>query len=194
MEKRAVDKFFEKFVLFPCNSSSSSGFLEQLPMLFEEVQTEGRVGLRWAVRAASFASLNNEQGNEELERKASVCYGKALEALGDSLRNKEEAVSDYTLMTVVMLDLFEVSISPPPLILLFPNQHHRPYSYKTPPTDVAHTPKEWLKSCVCAVLTRYTPRAAGLYTDSRTTACSSNNSLSIPRQQFLRNRKICCRV
>ncbi|TVY14836.1 hypothetical protein LARI1_G007600, partial [Lachnellula arida] len=88
VEKRAVDKFFEKFVLFPCNSSSSSGFLEQLPMLFEEVQTEGRE-------------------NEELERKASVCYGKALEALGDTLRNKEEAVSDYTLMTVVMLDLFE---------------------------------------------------------------------------------------
>ncbi|TVY34667.1 hypothetical protein LOCC1_G008709 [Lachnellula occidentalis] len=107
VEKRAVDKFFEKFVLFPCNSSSSSGFLEQLPVLFEEVQTEGRVALRWAVRAASFASLNSEQGNKELERKASVCYGKALEALSESLRNKEEAVSDYTLMTVVMLDLFE---------------------------------------------------------------------------------------
>jgi hypothetical protein len=113
VEKRAVDKFFEKFVLFPCNSASSSGFLEQLPMLFEEVQTEGRIALRWAVRAVSFASLSNEveKGNEELGRKASVCYGKALEALGETLRNKEESVSDYTLMTVVVLDLFEVCIS-----------------------------------------------------------------------------------
>ncbi|TVY85287.1 hypothetical protein LSUE1_G001291 [Lachnellula suecica] len=107
VEKRAVDKFFEKFVMFPCNSASSSGFLEQLPCLFEEVQTEGRVALRWAVRAVSFASLGHEQGSEELGRKATVCYGKALEALGDTLRNKAEAVSDYTLMTIVVLDLFE---------------------------------------------------------------------------------------
>jgi len=108
VEKRAVDKFFEKFVLFPCNSGSSSGFLEQLPCLFEEVQTEGRVALRWAVRAVSFASLSNEQGSEELGRKAHVCYGKALESLGQTLKNKEERVSDYTLMTIVVLDLFEV--------------------------------------------------------------------------------------
>jgi hypothetical protein len=139
VEKRAVDKFFEKFVLFPCNSGSSSGFLEQLPCLFEEVQTEGRVALRWAVRAVSFASLSNEQGSEELGRKAHVCYGKALEALGATLRNKEESVSDYTLMTVVVLDLFEV-LPPfqPPIILA--NGPNRRYTFKTQQPR-AHTQK-----------------------------------------------------
>lgn len=107
-EKAIVNKFFEKFVMFPCGSGSSSGFLELLPCLFEEVQTEGRLALRWAVRAVSFASLGNEQGNDELRRKASQCYGKALEAMSETLKSKDEAVSDYTLMTVVVLDLFEV--------------------------------------------------------------------------------------
>ncbi|KAH8671868.1 hypothetical protein BGZ60DRAFT_527315 [Tricladium varicosporioides] len=113
-EERAISTFFEKFVMYPCKESSSPGFLELLPCLFEEVQREGRLALRWAVKAVSYASLaaslpssteENEVGQVRL--KANDCYGRALAALGETLRDKEESVSDYTLMTIVVLDLFE---------------------------------------------------------------------------------------
>ncbi|KAH6668940.1 hypothetical protein B0J14DRAFT_657948 [Halenospora varia] len=113
-EERAVSSFFEKFVMYPCKESSSPGFLELLPCLFEEVQREGRLALRWAVKAVSYASLaaSLPATIEEVEvgkvrLKANECYGRALAALGETLRDKEERVSDYTLMTVVVLDLFE---------------------------------------------------------------------------------------
>jgi hypothetical protein len=104
-----VSEFFEKYVMYPCNNGSSHGFLEHLPSLFEEVKTEGRVALRWAVRAAAYASVSNDQGNKALIDNALQCYGLALAALGESLAEIHAAPDDYTLMTVVVLDLFEVS-------------------------------------------------------------------------------------
>jgi hypothetical protein len=107
-EDQAVSQFFEKFVMYPCNSGSSPGFLEHLPTLFIEVKMEGRMALRWAVRAASYASLSSDQNNAALRAKALSCYGKALSALGESLADPNTAPDGFTLMTVVILDLFEV--------------------------------------------------------------------------------------
>jgi hypothetical protein len=108
-EDQAVSEFFEKYVMYPCNNGSSPGFLEHLPTLFEEVKTGGRLALRWAVRAAAYASASNGQGNVALGNNALQCYGLALSALGESLADPRTAPDDYTLMTVVVLDLFEVS-------------------------------------------------------------------------------------
>ena len=94
--------------MYPCDNSSSPGFLEHLPCLFEEVKTEGKSALRWAVRAAAHASLSNDQGNTTLSNIALRCYGRALSALGESLADTQAVPDDYTLMTVVVLDLFEV--------------------------------------------------------------------------------------
>lgn len=110
-EDRAVSEFFEKYVMYPCNDSSSPGFLEYLPCLFEEVKTKGRQGrqaLRWAVRAAAYASISNDQDNYLLGNKALECYGLALSALAQSLKDPGVKPDDYILMTVVVLDLFEV--------------------------------------------------------------------------------------
>jgi hypothetical protein len=109
VEDQAVSQFFEKYVMYPCNNGSSPGFLEYLPCLFEEVKVEGRLALRWAVRAAAYASLSNDQDNAALGNKALQCYGLALSALGESLADPKEAPDDYTLMTIVVLDIFEVS-------------------------------------------------------------------------------------
>lgn len=106
-QDQAVDMFFEKFVMYPCNENSTPGFLEHLPSLFKDIKKEGRVALRWAVRAAAYASLSNEQENALLYNKALQCYGLSLSNLGESLKNPETKPDDYILMTVVILDLFE---------------------------------------------------------------------------------------
>ncbi len=41
--------------MYPCNQTSSPGFLEHLPCMFKEVNIEGRYALRWAVQAAGYA-------------------------------------------------------------------------------------------------------------------------------------------
>ena len=106
-EEQAVDNFMEKYVIYPCNQTSSPGFLEHLPCMFQEVNVNGRYALRWAVRAAAYADLSKDQDNDMLARKALQCYGMALSALGDSLATSRKAPDDYDLMTVVVLDIFE---------------------------------------------------------------------------------------
>lgn len=109
-EDHAVSQFFEKYVMYPCNNGSSPGFLEHLPSLFKDINVEGRVALRWAVRAAAYGNLSNDQNNVNLGDKALECYGQALSALSEALADPKVRPDDYTLMTVVVLDLFEVSI------------------------------------------------------------------------------------
>ena len=109
LEDQAVSSFFDNFVIYPCNDSSSPGFLEHLPGLFKEVRTEGRFALRWAVQAAGYASLSKDRDDGALGNKALQYYGRALSALGKSLADPNTAPDDYVLMTVVVLDLFEVN-------------------------------------------------------------------------------------
>ena len=98
--------------MYPCNNGSSPGFLEHLPSLYVDGNfIEGRKALRWAVRAASYASLSNEQNSPALGNKALECYGLALSALGESLSKPSSVPSDYDLMTIVVLDIFEVVFS-----------------------------------------------------------------------------------
>jgi hypothetical protein len=108
-DDQVVSEFFEKFVMYPCNNGSSPGFLEHLPSLFKESPVEGRLALRFAVRAAAYAGLSNKSDDVAMGNKALECYGQALRALGKAIADPERALDDYTLMTVVMLDLFEVS-------------------------------------------------------------------------------------
>jgi len=109
VEEQTVDQFMESYVLYPCNQTSSTGFLEHLPCMFKEVNVNGRHALRWAVRAAAYADASRDQEGYVLAGKALECYGMALEALGESLSTPGREPDDYDLMTVVVLDIFEVS-------------------------------------------------------------------------------------
>jgi hypothetical protein len=111
-DDQAVSAFFEKFVMYPCNVGSSEGFLEHLPCMFDEVNVGNRIALRWAVRAAAYASLCRDRKNDTLQKKSMQCYGLALSALSESLIKNKDPPDDYILMTVVVLDLFEVSPEP----------------------------------------------------------------------------------
>jgi hypothetical protein len=151
-EKLITDTFFERYVIPPCTSNSTPGFLEYLPMLFEEVPIPGRTSLRHAVRAASYASLaasllDRPEDQSQIRRYADTYYGHALRSLGEMLGSEkdEEKVSDYALMTIVVLDLFEVCLlleySCKVLVLSF----NRQFFYLVQ-IDTAHIPKEWHKS------------------------------------------------
>ncbi|XXG99392.1 hypothetical protein Hte_005729 [Hypoxylon texense] len=106
-ENEVVDRFMDKYVIYPCNETSSPGFLEHLPCLFKDVNVEGRFALRWAVRAAAYADLSKAQNSNALVSKAFHCYGMSLSALGESLSTTGKVPDDYDLMTTVMLDIFE---------------------------------------------------------------------------------------
>ncbi|OAA64744.1 Zn(2)-C6 fungal-type DNA-binding domain protein [Niveomyces insectorum RCEF 264] len=113
VEDQAVDLFLDKYVLYPCNQTSSPGFLEHLPSMFKEVDNiHGRHALRWSVRAAAYADVSKGQDSDALARKALQCYGMALTALGESLARPGKEPDDYDLMTVVMLDMFETLYIP----------------------------------------------------------------------------------
>ncbi|KAK8080414.1 hypothetical protein PG997_008232 [Apiospora hydei] len=111
-EDRAVEQFMDKYVLYPCNETSSPGFLEHLPSLFKEVNIEGRYALRWAVRAAAYAEVARDSEGSHVAQKALHCYGEALSALGESLAEPGKTPDDYDLMTIVVLDLFEALFLP----------------------------------------------------------------------------------
>lgn len=111
-EDEAVDRFIDKYVMYPCAETSSPGFLEHLPCLFKDVNVEGRFALRWAVRAAAYADLAKAQNNDGFINKAFRCYGMSLSALGESLSSSGKTPDDYDLMTAVMLDIFEVCANP----------------------------------------------------------------------------------
>ena len=111
VEDIAVDQFFEKYVMYPCNQGSTPGFLEHLPSLFREFRNEGRLALRSAVRAAAYASLSKGQDSAALGTKALECYGQSLSALGDALKDTTKSPDDFSLMTVVILDIFEVYLN-----------------------------------------------------------------------------------
>ena len=84
-EDQAVASFMDKFVMYPCTSSSTPGFLEHLPCLFKEVNVAGRYALRYAVQAASFADLSKNDISGEMAKRALESYGLAFRGLGKSL-------------------------------------------------------------------------------------------------------------
>ncbi|CAK7206193.1 hypothetical protein SEUCBS139899_008979 [Sporothrix eucalyptigena] len=112
-EDQAVHLFLDKYVLYPCNQTSTPGFLEHLPSMFKEVDNiSGRHALRWSVQAAAYADLSKQEDSKQLARKALHCYGMALKALGESLAAPGKQPDDYDLMTVVILDMFETLYKP----------------------------------------------------------------------------------
>jgi hypothetical protein len=101
----------DNYVIYPCNESSSSGFLEHLPGLFKEVNVNGRYALRWAVQATALADYSvGRVDSQEIAGQALEYYSQSLSALGKSLAKKGKQPDDHDLMTVVILDIFEVRV------------------------------------------------------------------------------------
>mgnify|MGYP005989502151 CR=1 FL=1 len=110
-EDPTVSKFMDNYVIYPCTETSNAGFLEHLPSLFKEVNVEGRFALRYAVQAAAYGDVSRQRQSSEDAKKALEYYGNALAALSTSLSEKSKVPDDYDLMTVVLLDIFEVIVA-----------------------------------------------------------------------------------
>lgn len=110
-EDPTVSKFMDNYVIYPCTETSNAGFLEHLPSLFKEVNVEGRFALRYAVQAAAYGDVSRQRQSSEDAKKAMEYYGDALAALSKSLSEKGKVPDDYDLMTVVLLDIFEVIVT-----------------------------------------------------------------------------------
>jgi hypothetical protein len=76
--------------------------------MFQEANVTTRSALRFAVRAVAYADAVAQQDTDGARDMALVWYGRALESLGEALKAGTE-VDDHVLMTIVVLDLFEVS-------------------------------------------------------------------------------------
>ncbi|KAF2630814.1 hypothetical protein BU25DRAFT_334528 [Macroventuria anomochaeta] len=63
--------------------------------------------LRCSVHAASLAGLANSTKNSVIMAKAHAAYGSALRMTNNALRVKETAVKDTTLVSVIMLGMYE---------------------------------------------------------------------------------------
>lgn len=165
LEEQAVDQFMDRYVLYACNQTSSPGFLEHLPCMFKEVNIGGRYALRWAVQAAAYADVAKDQGDNALACKALHCYGMALGALGESLSTPGKVPDDYDLMTVVMLDVFEVGFTIRDTLQIIPLTDG--FRHYMPPTksEEDHMFKEWHKFSGCGEATWSIARAAGVYFD-----------------------------
>jgi hypothetical protein len=105
-----AQQFFDCFVVYPCNSGSSLGFLEHLPSLFKESNVKHRYALRYAVLAAAHASMIANTGDKTSKEQAFRYYGLALSALSESLKGAITERDDHILMAIVVLDIFEVVI------------------------------------------------------------------------------------
>ena len=108
-EDPTVSKFMDNYVIYPCTESSNVGFLEHLPSLFKEVNVQGRFALRYAVQAAAYGDVSRQKQSSQDAKRAMEYYGSALASLSKSLSEKGKIPDDYDLMTVVLLDIFEVT-------------------------------------------------------------------------------------
>ena len=59
--------------------------------------------------ATSLAALANKSGMQQLHTESRIQYGRALQALQISLRDKHIATDDHTLMSIMLLQKYEVS-------------------------------------------------------------------------------------
>ena len=112
-ESRATDEILWRYLNTANDHFSSVAFLQHLPCMFEEANIPGRYALRFAVQAASLADVGQAHHNEHMKTRALECYGLCLSALAKSLRMPGKIPDDYDLMSIVILDLFEVCVDSP---------------------------------------------------------------------------------
>ncbi|KAK4497691.1 hypothetical protein PRZ48_010344, partial [Zasmidium cellare] len=105
LEEQATTFFFNNFVLTPRSKETTRGFLEILgPML--EAGGDGSA-LQLATQAVAMSTLANWPGRRHLMAKSQGLYTRALTAIQHDIQCPKQAVSDSTLLTVLMFSMYE---------------------------------------------------------------------------------------
>lgn len=104
-EQYAVARFMTHFVE-PASPDGMPGYLEILPQVF----LQGCPSSWEALLAASMAHLANVSGMQQLQRESKVHYCCALRSLRAVLDDLASATTDSTLVAILLLQKFEVSL------------------------------------------------------------------------------------
>jgi hypothetical protein len=104
-EQYAVARFMTHFVE-PPSPDGMPGYLEILPQVFRQSCPSS-----WeALLAASLAHLANISGIQQLQHESKVHYCRALRSLRAVLDDLASATADSTLVAILLLQKFEVSL------------------------------------------------------------------------------------
>ncbi|KAF2160561.1 hypothetical protein M409DRAFT_70317 [Zasmidium cellare ATCC 36951] len=105
LEEQATTFFFNNFVLTPRSKETTRGFLEILSPMMQDAQ-EGSA-LHLATQAVAMSTLANWPGRRHLMAKSQSLYTRALTAIQHDIQCPKQAVSDSTLLTVLMFSMYE---------------------------------------------------------------------------------------
>ncbi|MCJ1393147.1 hypothetical protein MMC18_006019 [Xylographa bjoerkii] len=120
IESQAMCYFFRNYV---CEDSRfSKGFFDYLPSIFG---SNGAVGsaLTDAVVSLGMVGLSNTKNASEIMIHANERYNLALRATNSALRDEEDAKADQTLITVMLLGLYETNTCTSPRSMRSWTQH-----------------------------------------------------------------------
>jgi hypothetical protein len=112
IEEEALCHFINSFVLLPCMGNSRSYMDFIIPaMEAEKSLISPGTSLNTAVMAVAMAAFGNRQRYQLVLAKAAKQYAKALKQVNEALLDPELALEDQTLATVLILGVFEVTIT-----------------------------------------------------------------------------------
>lgn len=101
----AISRFVYHYVE-PSSVYGLPGYLEFLPTMLNSADSS----LQTSLLAASLANLANASGMEQLHTESRIQYGRALRSLHAALSDKATATDDHTLLAVLLLQKYEVSV------------------------------------------------------------------------------------
>ncbi|KAF2839257.1 hypothetical protein M501DRAFT_1016338 [Patellaria atrata CBS 101060] len=106
IESQAIDRFFNEYAEIPGHSQPEYGYLWFLPALCCRVDV--LPCLREALPAVALASLAKQTRQPRMLLRAHLHYGKALPLVNTTLSNPEDVKNDSTLVTVLLLGLYQL--------------------------------------------------------------------------------------
>jgi hypothetical protein len=107
-EQQAVCFFFSSYAMEP--SKSGKSVYDYLPTFYN--QELGKSPLSCATAALGLAGLSYRRSEPRLLSAANSTYSSALHLTNEALRNPVTAVTDATLISVLLLGLYEVCLHP----------------------------------------------------------------------------------
>ena len=108
-EDVAVSNFFDNFVFVPRHPDTVRGYMECLLPLYN-VTLHGSL-LHRAVASVALAIAGGNPRHSQAYTLARSIFVQALQSTNEAIRDPEESIKDETLMSVLMLGLYEVSLS-----------------------------------------------------------------------------------
>lgn len=100
----SISRFVHHFVE-PPSPAGLPGYLEFLPAMLNSADKS----LQTSLLATSLAALANISGMQQLHTESRIQYGRALRSLQSSLRDKSISTDDHTLVSIMLLQKYEVS-------------------------------------------------------------------------------------